>query len=323
MARRLPWHLHSPRPLVWVKHFATMPATIRWLAGAAGLSLWHPGADWLVGDPTERALAFLPSRLWLIGLGNLGQAFAWLLACLPYGDRSKVDLLLQDFDRIAPANESTSLLSFKTDVGRRKSRVVSEWLEARGFSTMLEERRFGDWTKRGPDEPGVALCGVDNAYARSALDKPGFDLVIEAGLGAGPHAFRSISMHSFPASRTAEQIWSRDIGRTDSSIENMPAYQALKRDGMDSCGLTQLASRTVGVPFVGLIAATLVVAELLRRLHGGTALELASGSVAAARRFRDGGHARSTLRRWLRPCRSRSEGIMPLESTLSNPTPRP
>jgi hypothetical protein len=24
-------------------------------------------------------------------------------------------------------------------------------------------------------------------YTRSALDKPGFDLVIEAGLGAGPH----------------------------------------------------------------------------------------------------------------------------------------
>ena len=237
---------------------------------AAGLSLVSR-PRLLVGDPTEQALAFLPSRLWLIGLGNLGQAFAWLFACLPYGDRSKVALLLQDFDRITPANESTSLLSFKTDVGRRKSRVVSEWLEARGFNTMLEERRFGDWTKRGPDEPGVALCGVDNAYAGTALEKPGFDLVIEAGLGAGPNAFRSISMQAFPASRTAEQIWSRDVGRTDSSIENMPAYQALKRDGMDSCGLTQLASPQVGVPFVGLIAATLVVAELFRRLHGGTA----------------------------------------------------
>jgi hypothetical protein len=45
----------------------------------------------------------------------------------------------------------------------------------------------------------------------------------------------------------------------------MPAYQSLKREGMDSCGLAQLASRTVGVPFVGLIAACLVVSELLRR----------------------------------------------------------
>jgi hypothetical protein len=251
----------------------------------AGLSLWNPGANWLVADAAEQALAFLPSRLWLIGLGNLGQAFAWLLACLPYGDRSQVEMVLQDFDRIAPSNESTSLLSFKADVGRRKSRVVSDWLEARGFDTVLEERRFGDWTRRAPHEPGVALCGVDNAYARTALEKAGFDLVIEAGLGAGPQAFRSISMHSFPASRPAELIWSRIVGQADNNIENMPAYQALKREGIDACGLTQLASRTVGVPFVGLIAATLVIAELLRRLHGGNGLELASGSVAALEDF--------------------------------------
>jgi hypothetical protein len=61
----------------------------------------------------------------------------------------------------------------------------------------------------------------------------------------------------------------------------MPAYRHLKCAGMDPCGLTQLASRTVGVPFVGLIAACLVIAELLRRLHGGLALEFLSGSVSA------------------------------------------
>jgi hypothetical protein len=77
---------------------------------AAGMSLWHPGAGWLAADPTEPALAFLPSRLWLIGLGNLGQAFAWLLACLPYGDRNQIELVLQDFDRIAPSNHIALVL---------------------------------------------------------------------------------------------------------------------------------------------------------------------------------------------------------------------
>jgi hypothetical protein len=61
----------------------------------------------------------------------------------------------------------------------------------------------------------------------------------------------------------------------------MPAYKALKSQGMDSCGLAQLASRTVGVPFVGVVAACLVIAELLRRLNGGSAFELVSGSVTA------------------------------------------
>ncbi len=246
-----------------------------------GLSLWNPAADWLADDATEPMIAFLPSRLWIIGLGNLGQAFVWLLATLPYEDRSAVELVLNDFDRIVPSNESTSLLSRKVDIDRRKSRVVAEWLEERGFSTFLEERRFGEWITRAPDEPSVALCGVDNALARAALEKPGFGLVVEAGLGGGPEAFRSISVHTFPASRSAEEIWSRQVGQGGESIEDMPAYQSLKRQGLDSCGLTQLASRTVGVPFVGVIAACLVVSELLRRLNGGLVFEVVSGSVAA------------------------------------------
>jgi len=248
---------------------------------AAGLSLWRPGADWLAADSTEPPLTYVPSKLWLIGLGNLGQAFAWLLACLPYADRAQVQLLLHDFDRLAPSNDSTSLLSFLPDVGRRKTRVVGDWLEERGFETFLDERRFGAWITRAPDEPNVAFCGVDNALARAALEKPGFDLVVEAGLGAGPQAFRSFSMHAFPASRSAEELWSRQVAATDENFEDRPAYQALWRLGMDRCGLARLASRTVGVPFVGLIAASVAISELLRRLHGGAALELVSGSVAA------------------------------------------
>jgi hypothetical protein len=248
---------------------------------AAGLSLWHPGADWLVSDPTEPTLAYLPSRLWIIGLGNLGQAFAWLLATLPYEDRSQVQLVLQDFDRIAHSNDSTSLLSFIPDIGRRKTRVVAKWLEARGFETFLEERHFGPWIRRAEREPGAALCGVDNALARSALEQAGFGLVIEAGLGGGPQAFRSICLHTFPASRSADEIWSRQVALDSENFEDMPAYQALKNAGMDPCGLAQLASCTVGVPFVGLIAGCLVIAELLRRIHGGVALEFASGSVVS------------------------------------------
>ena len=248
---------------------------------SSGLSLWRPGDNWLLDDATEPSLAFLPSRLWIIGLGNLGQAFAWVLASLPYSDRTQVELVLQDFDRIAVSNESTSLLSSLSDVNRRKARVVAEWLDRRGFETYVNERRFGAWTRRSEDEPGVALCGVDNALARAALEKPGFGLVVEAGLGAGPEAFRSISVHTFPSSQSAEEIWARQVGQANERVESMPAYQALKVGGMDTCGLAQLASRTVGVPFVGLGAACLVLSELLRRLHGGRALELASGSLAA------------------------------------------
>ena len=246
-----------------------------------GLSLWNPGADWLMPGASEPALAWLPSSLWLIGLGNLGQAFAWALSTLPYITPKDVKLVLQDDDRLAKSNDSTSLLSFVRDVGRRKVRKIGAWLDARGFDTYLLENRFGKCTTRTADDPAVALCGVDNPIARAALEHPGFGLVVEAGLGAGPEAFRSLALHTFPASRRADDIWSKDVGAATANVENMPAYRAMKESGADACGLTQLASRTVGVPFVGLIAGVMVIAELLRRLHGGLAIELAAGSVSA------------------------------------------
>ncbi|ODR99362.1 hypothetical protein AUC68_05165 [Methyloceanibacter methanicus] len=248
---------------------------------SAGVSLWQPDADWIADDATEPMLAYLPSRLWLIGLGNLGQAFAWLLVCLPYRDRSAVELMLQDFDRIAESNDSTSLLSSLDLVGRKKTRAVGEWLERVGFRTDFEERRFGEWTRRAPHEPGVALCGVDNALARADLDKAGFELVVEVGLGAGPDGFRNFSMHSFPASRRPDQVWSKHSRSQQPDLTSLPAYVALRKTGLDACGLTQLASRTVGVPFVGLIAAAMGLSEPLRRLHGAEGLELVAGSIAS------------------------------------------
>jgi hypothetical protein len=163
-------------------------------------------------------------------------------------------------------------------VGRKKTRAVAAWLDARGFTTIIEERRFNQATRWSPDDPGAVLCGVDSGTVRSGLDDASFPLIVEAGLGAGPNSFRSIAIHTLPASRPSSQIWCTTEGDSfDPSV--MPAYDALKSEGMDDCGLVQLASRTVGVPFVGAIAATLAVAELLRRLHGGPGLEVASLST--------------------------------------------
>jgi hypothetical protein len=245
-----------------------------------GVSLWNPAASWLTPDSTEPGIVYLPSRLWLIGLGNLGQAYLWLLACLPY-DPATLELILQDDDRIAKSNESTSLLTDTTMVGLMKTRAIAGWLEEKGFRTTVVERRFGKWTRRAPHEPNVALFGVDNSLARAALEQAGFGLVVETGLGAGPQAFRNFSLHAFPSSLNAAQLWSRDVATNSADVLKMPAYQQSRHPELDECGLAQLASRTVAVPFVGLTAASFAIAELLRSLHGGPALELVSGSVAA------------------------------------------
>jgi hypothetical protein len=48
----------------------------------------------------------------------------------------------------------------------------------------------------------------------------------------------------------------------------------LKDGTLDQCGVTLLAGKAVGAPFVGAAAATLAIAEVLRLLHGGPLHEL-------------------------------------------------
>jgi hypothetical protein len=252
------------------------------LAGkrATGISLWRPGGDWREDDPTEQPLVYLPRSLWMLGLGNLGQAYLWSLGVLPFPDRQKPELILQDFDIISAANDSTSVLSNEALIGCRKARAMAAWAETFGCKTAIVERRFGTWTKRTDDEPTIALCGFDNALARAALEDAGFDLVVEAGLGSGPAAFMNFAVHTFPATRKARDIWKQDSEATNLKPAAGRAYAEMLEQGfVDDCGLALLQSRSVGVPFVSLTAAAFVIAELLRRLHGGPAFEVLTGSL--------------------------------------------
>ena len=237
---------------------------------ALGLSLWQPEAhtDWLAGDSEEPPLTYLPSRLWLIGLGHLGQAYLWGLGILPYRDPRNLSLVLQDVDVITDSTESTSVLTHAELVGEMKTRAMAAWADARGFETAIYERLFDADFQRQQSEPGVALCGLDKASYRRALDQVGFDMVIEAGLGSGYRDFRTMRLHTLPGPRPAAQIWNR-AARTE-TVEDRPAYKRLLREGtLDQCGMTMLAGKAVGAPFVGAVAATLVLSEILRHLHGG------------------------------------------------------
>ncbi|WP_439599934.1 hypothetical protein [Devosia sp.] len=238
-----------------------------------GLSLWQPGADWLERSAEPR-LQYLPARLWLIGLGHLGQAYLWALGLLPYADGGQLELVLQDDDVITRSTPSTSILSTAAMEGERKTRAMSAWAERRGFKTRMHERLFDAAYRRQPQEPSVALCGLDNAVGRRALDSAGFDFVVEAGLGRDYRNFQSIRLHTLPARRAAAEIWP-DRPTAALAVEQNPAYQDLLKSGkLDRCGMTLLAGKAVGAPFVGSVAACLAVAEVLRLLAGGVLNEL-------------------------------------------------
>lgn len=240
-----------------------------------GLSLWRPhvSVDWRDEDKDEPTLAYLPARLWLIGLGHLGQAYLWALGLLPYPQSSGLDLVLQDVDAITVSSESTSILSDLSLVGTKKTRAMASWAERRGFTAAIHERLFDGNFRRQDGEPAVALCGLDNAVGRQPLDQVGFDFVVEAGLGRDYRNFQTMRIHTLPAKRTASEIWksSQDVEPT----EDRDAYRAMLDSGqLDQCGVTLLAGKAVGAPFVGSVAACLVVSEVLRLLHGGEVHEL-------------------------------------------------
>ena len=250
---------------------------------STGLSLWEPRCDWreelAFGEPCR----YLPKRLWLIGLGHLGQAYAWALALLPYEDRSAVDLVLQDFDSIVKANGSTGMLSDDSLIGQKKTRVVSGRLEALGFNTNITERYFDSATRRSVNEPSVALVGVDDPAPRRHLEGAGFDLIVDAGLGGGPRNYLDILIHSFPSGiKAADAFRARDRQHA-SSLVDQPAYQDFHRQVMKTtdltddeirCGIIEVAGRSIGAAFVGCVAATFVLSEVLRSLAGGPGIEV-------------------------------------------------
>jgi hypothetical protein len=108
----------------------------------------------------------------------------------------------------------------------------------------------------------------------------GFAQVIEAGLGLGAEEFLAFQMHSFPAARSTRDRWGvMSNARSVETIVSQPAYQKLAEDGLDECGLTMLAGRSVGAAFVGTAVSAIVIAELLRMSMGDRRYEVIDGTL--------------------------------------------
>jgi hypothetical protein len=264
------------------------------------LSLWRPELP--VCDPSALGipLQFLPREFWTLGLGHLGNGYLWAAATLPYVDPAATKFFLNDFDTVEHDNVETSLLLNDGLIGECKTRACAGWLEMRGFRTRLLERAFDGNFRRREDEPGLALCGFDSNPARRDLATARFLRIVESGLGGTPNNFDTICLHTFPNPRPAAELWpdppeseaAKRIREQERVARENVAYA---RMGGDECGRYDLAGKSIAVPFVGTMAATLVVAETLRLFHGGAAytdikLAMSALNARAARtssRYRD------------------------------------
>lgn len=95
---------------------------------AVSLNLWRPGTD-LDDGP---ALTYVPSAWWLVGLGDLGQANAFVISWLSYADPTQIQVVLQDTDIAVEANRSTGVLTSRHPDPVRKTRLVAATLDRLG-----------------------------------------------------------------------------------------------------------------------------------------------------------------------------------------------
>jgi hypothetical protein len=241
-----------------------------------GLSLWRP--DLNIDDPAALGIPveFLPRELWVLGLGHLGNAYLWSIGTLPYRDPREVELVLNDLDKVECENVETGLLLGNNDVRHYKTRACGGWLERRGFQTRLVERWFDSAFRCRVDEPRLALCGFDSNPARRDLATAQFLRVVESGLGGTTNNFDTISVHTLPNPRPADELWpdltkAEETKRTRDQERVARENAAYLRLSKDECGRFDLAGKSIAVPFVGAAAASLVVAESIRLLHDGPA----------------------------------------------------
>jgi hypothetical protein len=237
----------------------------------AGFSLWRPDVQWLSAEAKGPPIKILPSKLWLLGLGHLGQAYAWTIGLLGCPGQKAIKLYLQDCDMSEAGNWSAGLLCNEDNIGDLKTRICSQWLESRRFDTRIVERLFDEHTSRVGDEPRIALCGFDNPESRRSLESAGFDLIVEAALGADVDRFDRIVLHTFPdAFEKAAEIWSQTPE---------PAKGSLRPDMFgvqeETCGILfdDLTGKAISSSFTGACASAFVIGEVLKALHGGKRCE--------------------------------------------------
>jgi hypothetical protein len=166
-------------------------------------------------------------------------------------------------------------------IGIRKTRLAAAVLEREGFTTAVVERRYYGGTVRAPNDPLLALVGVDNRETRARLDEAAFPWVVDAGLGAGPEGYLDMAIRRLPARKPASELWPPvATKRLTTGHPALPAaYEVLADRSGDACGVLQLSERTVATAFVGTVAGCLAIGGVLRELHGGQALELVDLSL--------------------------------------------
>lgn len=223
-------------------------------------SLWDPGTDPETAASGPETV-YISRRLWVIGLGHLGQGLLWCLGLVPV---SGMELVLQDDQNAGEENEATGLITRGDYIGRRKARIAAEWFDRPEWSTRLIERRhYGDIPLRDND-PSIVITGLDEPDPRLLIARTGFDYMIDAGIGHGAADFEALQIRILQRGVDPSSFWSsperpKDVDR----LMQQAPYRAQEVQS-GRCGTLALANASVSVPFVGAAVGALTIAQAIR-----------------------------------------------------------
>lgn len=231
-----------------------------------GVDLWPANSGMLAPRFAE---VFLPGALWIIGVGNLGQAFLWALAALPYTDPTSVSIVLQDHDKITEENWATSVLVKRESYGVRKTKVGEHWALRKGFDVRRIDRRLIASDRLDISDPCLALSGVDKVEPRKLMANMGFDCIVDAGLGRTSSDFDRYRVTVFHRTRPIDEHFDglHDEEPIGAEIPVGDAYQRLA-DEIGRCGAAEVHGASVAAPYVSALAATVAVSRAITIASG-------------------------------------------------------
>ena len=205
----------------------------------------------------------VPDQFWFLGLGHLGQGFIWNLCLL--GAKSG-RAVVQDDQTIGEENEATSLLVSNGDIGEKKTRISARWLSTAGWTADIIERRHHGDIHLTPGDPPYLLSGLDRIEPRRVMAKHGFEYMIDAGLGHGPHDFEGIQLRVVAKGGSSDDLWSAANPTLETALSDRQtgaAYKDLEKQ-IGQCGIVSFAEASTSVPFVGAATGALVIAQAIR-----------------------------------------------------------
>ena len=211
---------------------------------------------------------FLPGALWLIGLGNLGQAFLWTLSALPFRDPRDITLVLQDRDTVTEENWATSVLVREETYGSLKTKVAEQWASEKGFEVRRIDRRLFASDRLENTDPRFALSGVDRVEARKLMAEVGFDCIVDAGLGRTAFDFDRYRVTVFDRIRPIDKHFAgQDDTLVGQEFSTNEAYRRLEAE-IGPCGIAEIGGASVAVPYVSALAASVAISRVIAITSG-------------------------------------------------------